>query len=132
MLVQALVGAVIAVSLLVLIRDHDRSRRIWSFGLVVATLIYVGFAAAAGESLPRELLGVGIFLPFAAAGWRGSNLAVAAGWAGHVAWDVALHAGGTVAPAWYPGLCIGFDLAVAVWFVWRERGLRTAFNAPVT
>ena len=71
MLVQALVGAVIAVSLLVLIRDHDRSRRIWSFGLVVATLIYVGFAAAAGESLPRELLGVGIFLPFAAAGWRG-------------------------------------------------------------
>ncbi len=132
MLLQALIGVAIAVPLLALSRDHDRSRRLWSFALVVATLIYVGFAIAAGESLPRELLGVGIYLPFAAAGWRGSNLAVAAGWAAHVGWDVAVHAGGTVAPAWYAGLCIGFDLAVAVWFVWRERGLRTAFNAPVT
>ena len=51
MLLQALIGVAIAVPLLALSRDHDRSRRLWSFALVVATLIYVGFAIAAGESI---------------------------------------------------------------------------------
>ena len=38
-----------------------------------------------------SLVSVAIYLPFAVAGWRGSNLAVAAGWAAHVGWDIALY-----------------------------------------
>ena len=134
---QALLGAVLAIPLLVVTRQGlYRPQRIWAFALVLATLIYVGFSLGAGAAPTRDLLGVAIYLPFAVAGWRGSNLAVAAGWAAHVGWDIALYgalgAGVSHAPAWYPGVCSGFDIAVAAWFVWRERSHRTAFAAPVS
>ena len=135
MLVEAAAGALGAlVALAVSARSaNGRPQRVWSFALLGATLVYVGFAVAAGgRGLPRELLGTAVYLPFVVAGWRGANLAVAAGWALHVVWDLALHGAATTTPGWYPGLCVGFDLVVAVWFVVRERGQHTAFRAPVT
>ena len=41
---------------------------------------------------------------------------LAIGWAAHVAWDLARHrsgAGAVYTPAWYPWLCVGFDLTLA-------------------
>jgi hypothetical protein len=94
------------------------ARRVhFAAGLVVAALIYVGFAIARGTtgSLLVELGGVALFTAIAFLGMRYSRWFLAAGWAAHVGWDLFLHPVDTssYAPWWYPALCLGFDLAVA-------------------
>ena len=93
-----------------------RRSRVLAVGLVVAALVYVPFALAAGDTgrLVVELAGVAVFAVPAYLGVRGSSRLLAAGWVGHVAWDVGLHLlGPAYGPAWYAALCIGFDLVVA-------------------
>jgi hypothetical protein len=48
-------------------------------------------------------------------GTRVSLAWLALGWTAHVAWDVGLHLDRpqVIVPAWYPLLCVGFDLVVA-------------------
>ena len=48
-------------------------------------------------------------------------LFLAIGWAAHVLWDVGWHFGESVAfvPSFYPPVCIGFDLVVAIYIFWR-------------
>lgn len=89
--------------------------RIYGFGLVVAALVYVGFALAAGGAMAaQELGGALIFSAIALAGLRGYPSALVLGWAGHIVWDVGIHAPPSpVAPAWYPPLCLAFDALVA-------------------
>lgn len=87
-------------------------------GLVVAALVYCGFALVAARPgwLGLEIVGVALYGTFAVLGVRRSAVWLAVGWAGHVGWDVGLHAhgvGAVVAPQWYVAACIGFDLAVA-------------------
>jgi hypothetical protein len=91
-------------------RSRDRSR-VFGAGLIVAALIYVGFAIAGGHrtDLLVELGGVVLFAAFAFLGVRHSIHWLALGWVSHVAWDVVLHP----ADWWYPVACIGFDLVVA-------------------
>lgn len=87
--------------------------------LLAAALIYVGFAVAgrAGWTmLVLDLCGVAVFGSFAWAGTRFSLVWLAAGWALHAVWDVALHLYGVAAgtaPDWYAHLCVSFDLVVA-------------------
>lgn len=115
-------------------RGPHRERRILAVALVVAALVYVVFAAARGAAaqwLVVEAGGVPLFAAFAWAGLRRSPLWLAAGWALHVAWDVGLHSAVATpfVPSWYPPLCVGFDLIVALWIAirWRElTGLPTA------
>lgn len=67
--------------------------RVCAAGLLVAALVYAGFAA----------------------------IVVAGGWLAHVAWDVGLHSGAarSFVPRWYPLLCVGFYVLVAAYLLWR-------------
>jgi hypothetical protein len=120
-LLALLLGAVASLALVRLARAYPPrgERRVYAVGLVIAALIYVVFAAAAGAGarwLALESLGVFIYGAAARGGYRGRPWLLAAGWAAHVAWDVLLHLGGTgaeYAPHWYPWLCVSFDLVVA-------------------
>ena len=102
-----------------------RSRRgaemlMLSLGLLVAALIYFGFALREGEPvwLLVEALGVAAYGGLAWLGLQRSSLWLAAGWALHPAWDIGLHlvgAGAALAPEWYATACISFDLLIAAY-----------------
>lgn len=104
-----------------------RERRILAIGLLVASLVYVGFALVAGSGgrVLVELAGAVIFALPAYAGYRGSPLFLAAGWGGHVLWDVLLHVAGPVPGVeWYAALCVGFDPLVAAAVTVRAGRMR--------
>jgi hypothetical protein len=87
--------------------------------LLVAALLYVLFAALgrSANGLAVEAAGVVAFGGLALLGVRRQAPAlVAAGWALHPMWDVALHtagAGAAYTPRGYVAACIGFDLLLA-------------------
>jgi uncharacterized protein DUF6010 len=120
MLLPVVVGAVLG-GLLVLVahrRKPDGEIQLLALGLVVAALIYIVLALAAGADrhwLALETAGVAVFGVLAWLGLRTSAWWLALGWVAHVGWDVGLHLDRTqtFVPAWYPLLCVGFDLVVA-------------------
>jgi hypothetical protein len=95
------------------------TRHILAATLVGAALVYIHLAvdAHAGVSwLATEVTGVAIFGALAVRGVRRSAWWLAAGWALHPVWDVALHFAGpghAFAPDWYTVSCITWDLATA-------------------
>ena len=118
MLLPILVGAVLGGLFATFARARKAGEaRVLALGLIVAALIYVGLAPGGKgrEWLLIELAGVGLFGALSWLGLRASLWWLAVGWVAHVAWDVGLHldrAQGVV-DAWYPLLCVGFDLVVA-------------------
>ena len=113
-----LLGVAAALPYVAHARRHPRhQRRIYAVGLVVAALIYVAFAVVAGNvrAIGIELGGTVLFSLLAWIGLRLEPYVLAAGWAGHVAWDLLVHSIETsgYAPWWYAAACIGFDLFVA-------------------
>ena len=94
----------------------DGEFRVFALGLAIAALIYVGLAlpSGAGAWLVVETAGVAIFGGIAWLGLRRPGW-LALGWMAHVVWDLALHfeRAQPVVGAWYPLVCIGFDLVVA-------------------
>ena len=121
MITEIVAGALLGAVFVILARQQrPRSEAVlYAIGLVIAAIIYAGFAVA-GAAEPRwmaiEFAGI---LPFAAFAWLGlrySTWWLAAGWLAHPLWDTGLHlVSGTPAfvPSWYPIVCIGFDLLVA-------------------
>ena len=94
-------------------------------GLVIAALIYVGFAVIWGNGnwILVELAGVAAYAIFAFLTYRFSSLWLAACWGIHPAWDALLHLfgpGQTIAPNWYAVACISFDILVAAYIVNRS------------
>lgn len=133
MIVPIVSGVISALILIVFARTRGRQgeRRIYAIGLTVAALIYVGFALSrAGWAAWRvELLGLAIFGLLTIIGLRLSPLVIAAGWVGHVVWDVLLHGNGhgSYAPEWYTIMCIGFDLFIAGYITaqnWPDKALQ--------
>jgi len=124
-----LLGLFLGVAFLAFARTRGGAeRRVLALGLLVAAVIYVGFALiGAGPAwLLVEMLGVAAYGVLAWLGLRRSPLWLAAGWALHPAWDVGLHlvgAGAAFAPEWYATACISFDLLVAGYIV---AGFRSA------
>jgi hypothetical protein len=130
MIVDYLVNGVIQASMLVTVafvlsrftRDIV-GRSLLAFVLFGAAFMYIVFAVRAGESgywIVGELAGVGVYGAMALRGLRGSPLWLAAGWAAHPVWDLALHyfgPGGSFAPAAYAITCLSFDLIVAAYVV---------------
>jgi hypothetical protein len=102
--------------------------RVYALGLVATAGVYVVLALAGRASarwVAIEVLGVGLYGAAAWLGLRHWLPALALGWAAHVGWDLALHLGGAGAvftPAWYPWLCLGFDLPVALAVLAQGRG----------
>ena len=94
-------------------------QRAWAAYLVLAALIYVGFALREGGEgwMGVELGGVAFYGLFAVLGALRWPWLVAVGWALHAGWDTVVHTAQTDAfvPAWYRWLCLGFDLVAAGW-----------------
>jgi hypothetical protein len=116
--VQGAVLAAVGLGLSRFTRDVV-GRALLAFVLVVAAVLYIVFAAVAGESvgwLTAEAAGVALYGTAAVLGVRGSYWWLVAGWALHPVWDIALHyvgPGAAFAPTSYTVACLGFDLVVA-------------------
>ena len=115
-----IIGLVLGTALLLYARARGRNRqkRILSIGLVVAAIIYVGFALLWGNPMwiAVEVAGVLAYGIFVWLALRYSINWLAAGWAVHPAWDVILHLlgpGHAIVPEWYAVACISFDFLVA-------------------
>jgi len=128
MIIDYLVNGVIQASMLIVVafllsrftRDIV-GRSLLAFVLFGAAFSYILFALQAGEGafwVVGEVVGVGIYGTMGLLGLRGSPWWLAAGWAAHPVWDVALHyfgPGGSFAPEAYAITCLSFDLLVAAY-----------------
>ena len=103
-------------------------RRLLAVGLIIAALVYVGFAVAGanGMWIAVEAGGVVLFSGLAVVGLKRSPLWLALGWGLHPLWDAGLHLmgeGAAFAPGWYVVACISFDLLVAGYIAGRFRSV---------
>ena len=109
----------IAVGLFASLSGFDRERSFYSTVLVVVATYYLLFAALAGstDAFLAETLPVLIFAAAAAIGFRRTLWIVVAGLALHGVFDGIHHALITNpgVPAWWPGFCLAFDVAAAVY-----------------
>lgn len=128
--IESLIGVLLAAAVIFYYRrlSEQAFKKFFSLTLIVAALIYVVFAiygaliGVAGVNwFLVELGGVLIYSVFSYLGVRTNPMFLAIGWATHVVWDVALHLGNKAdfVPHFYPGLCIGFDLAFAAFIVYK-------------
>ena len=138
LVIALLVGVVLAFLLVWGARRQsaDGARRIYAVGLLIASLVYVCFAAFGDASrrwLAFEIAGVIVYSTFAWVGVRKrSDLVLGTGWAAHALWDVLLHLhqpGAEYTPAFYLWMCVGFDLVLAGVLFRSPR--RTAGTAKV-
>jgi hypothetical protein len=108
------VGGVVAAMLAALVRRSRDEPGLWGLALVVAALAYPAFALGAQVPAPatKEFLGSLPWIAVAIASRRLGPLVLAAGWAAHGVWDM-MPVNRTWMPAFYPPLCLGFDLVVA-------------------
>lgn len=107
---------------LVRIRFPYKDHAFWRMGLLVAACIYLLFATWGlnGQWLLIEAAGVLLYGVFAWLSKRYALWWLAIGWGLHPLWDVLLHGGGHLGfvPAWYPGVCLGFDLLIGGYILW--------------
>jgi hypothetical protein len=122
--VSALIGFTLALLVAVFARGVglDRERSFYATVLVVVASYYVLFAAMSGST--RALIGESIlmtaFVVFAATGFRNSPWLVVAGLFGHGVMDF-FHAHLVTnpgVPSWWPGFCLGYDVAAAACMAW--------------
>ena len=130
--VGVLAGLVLALGTMYLARRWEPATalRVYAFGLVATAGVYVALALAGRASarwVAVEAAGVALYGGAAWLGFQRWLPALALGWAAHVVWDLALHLGGpggAFTPAWYPWLCLGFDLPIAGAVMARGRRSR--------
>ena len=133
-----LLGLILGTALIYLARHRgvQREQRLLANALIVAAIIYVGFALVWGDSswLLIELAGVPAYGLFYWLAYRQSFYWLALGWSAHPAWDIFLHLTGPghdVAPAWYATACISFDFLLAAYIVASaNRWQNAADKAP--
>lgn len=122
-LLAGVIGGALFVGVAYLLRPFTRP--ILAYVLILVAFAYVIFAAVAGQSagwLALELLGVGIYGTLAILGLRGSAWWLAAAWALHPLWDIALHyvgPGAAFAPVWWTVPCLSWDLVTAAYIAVR-------------
>lgn len=126
-LLEALLGGILAMGVLAVIRRGATREREWlALMLMVAALVYPLCAVGAQplSQLGVEVTGVALFLLFALLGVRASPWFLSLGWAAHAVWDLAIPASrdASYLPAWYPMLCLGFDVVVAGYVAGRASG----------
>jgi len=96
----------------------------------ILPLVALGYLVAAhlrAARRGRQVAGVALFGAVALAALLldpvVGQYVLAAGWAGHAAWDWA-HRDGTVVPRWYVDFCLPFDLFVAASLVAAAVSMR--------
>ena len=122
MLVEIIVGIVLAACSVAIVAKvyPEKDHVVWQTGLLIAALIYVGFAVV-GQSwtdLPLELFGVILYGIFVFLSKKYTLYWLAIGWVLHVCWDVFYHTEAAFVPSWYPGVCLGFDIMIALYILW--------------
>ncbi|MCC2607581.1 DUF6010 family protein [Planctobacterium marinum] len=116
------------VSPLIFITRKLRGKRlvhVMGSSLVIAALIYIGFAIIWGDTkwLATEFVGVLLYSAFYWLALQRGLVWLAIGWLLHPAWDAALHLfgpGAHIAPAWYAWACISFDVVLAAYLLKRS------------
>ena len=110
-------GVALAVAAFARITGLDRDRAFYPVVLIVVAHYYLLFAAMGGSSqgLVLELVPFTLFVVAAAAGYRTSLWIVVTGLALHGLFDLTrqMILPGSGVPTWWPGFCLGFDLAAA-------------------
>lgn len=126
-MIWLLLGALGALGLLATVRvKPERELQILATGLVVAALIYIGFALIGNASLSwitTEVSGVGIYGLLAVLGLHYSKWWLMLGWLAHPVWDFWLHfigSGAMFTPIWYPSACVSFNLFVAAYIFYTR------------
>lgn len=124
MVLEIVIGIVIASLSVWLVSKiyPNKEHAYWRIGLIVAALIYVGFAVYGKnwEYLPIEFGGFVLYGAFAWMSKKFNLMWLSIGWGLHILWDVFLHAGAETSfvPSWYPGICLGFDIVIAIYIFW--------------
>ena len=119
-------GAALAAALLALVHwlGFHRDRSFFPTVLMVIAGYYVLFAFMAGQAIAFELLAAAVFCAIAIAGYWRSAAIVGVGVLLHGVFD-AVHPHMVVnagVPAWWPPICLGFDVVLGGWILylsWR-------------
>ncbi|MGH8492712.1 MAG: hypothetical protein ACRERR_06340 [Moraxellaceae bacterium] len=130
-MLELLAGVVCGALCVWLVRRFAVQRWAYTLGMILLPLPYLFFAHRAGDENTVFLeMFYGIFflasgLVFAISRLKFSAYLVAALWFLHAAYDFShghliINMG---MPAWYPLLCAGFDVVVAVSLIWLARRL---------
>ncbi len=129
-----LIGVVLAlaVGIYATVLRLDRDRAFYPTVLIVIALLYVLFAAMAGSvrAIVTESLIMAAFVVAASVGFRRSLWLVCAALAAHGLLDL-VHARLVTnpgVPTWWPGFCLGYDVAAAAYLAVR---LTRAGAAPM-
>ena len=106
--------------------DFNAMQKVLGLSLVVAAVLYIAFAIIWGSStwLVIEIMGVPAYGVFYYLSKKYTCIWLSAGWFLHPVWDVLLHLNGPgshVVPGWYSLACVSFDVAVAVYILYRYR-----------
>jgi hypothetical protein len=126
LIIEILIGVIWATGFVLFvgqIKNFAKEKFIFSIGLVVTALVYVGFGFFAESNNWKiiEFAGMLIYSGFAWLGFKKSSWFLVFGWMFHIIWDAVLHGISTpFVPHWYIGFCIGFDLAVASFIAFKE------------
>ena len=120
------IGLVGGTCLLYLARKNNKRKEklILGVGLLIAALIYLGFALVWGnwKWFGIETLGVIGYGVFFYLGKRFHFAWMGVGWFLHPLWDVVLHLNGPgeqIVPAWYALACVSFDVLVGTYIFYR-------------
>jgi hypothetical protein len=122
-LLNGAAGGAVCVLIAHLVRRF--TREILAATLIAAAVFYIAFAARAGAGsawIAAEVAGVLLYGGMGVAGVRGSPWWLAAGWALHPVWDMALHyfgPGHAFAPETYAIACVSWDWVVAGYLAYR-------------
>lgn len=128
---QIFLGAIFSLGLIVFTRRMNSQWEflIYSVSLIIAALIYVGFALRGGALawITLEVFGLAFFSVLAILGLKVSAWVLVFGWLLHPAWDVLLHLLPDVVfvPHWYPITCVSFDLLLAGYIAVRLIKVRS-------
>ncbi|OUS09443.1 hypothetical protein A9Q89_13085 [Gammaproteobacteria bacterium 53_120_T64] len=104
-------------------------QQVLGLSLIVAALLYIGFAVIGGSTswLAVEIIGLAIYGVFYYLSCKYTGIWLSVGWLLHPLWDVVLHLNGPAGhgvPAWYSLACVSFDIAVAIYILYRLRLLK--------
>ena len=129
-LIIGLVAAV-AVGIFGTTTGLDRDRAFYPVVTIVIAFYYVLFAIMGGstQALLLDGLVAAAFVAAAVVGFKGSLWIVVAALAGHGLMDMVHHdvIANPGVPAWWPGWCLGYDVAAAAYLAWLiKRGRQRA------
>lgn len=130
-----LIGILLALLFLLLARSRGTKSEptVLAIGLLVAAIIYIGFALRWGNTqwIAIEVGGLLLYALFVLLAQRHNLIWLAIGWAAHPLWDMGLHWLGqeqSVAPEWYVFACLSFDLVMAGYMLTRLNNWKTSLT----